>query len=224
MYRPLDIPVVTSAQGSGAEEPGRAAGRAGVRPGRLLRGREVDDGQRARAHRGPGDRPGQRGDRPRAAHLVLGAGAGAAGQDGRVGHRHARRAVVRARARGRGPADRPLPGARRRDRGSARAAARTTRAAPECALDAWVAEGHADPARLASLRRLLDARLGSDEPARGGAPERRKWKWTDRGPWRRPPRSPKAGTRHASRPSSRSGTEPSAPAPSLTSPSPAVSR
>ncbi|GAA2051508.1 ribosome small subunit-dependent GTPase A [Catenulispora yoronensis] len=35
--------------------------------------------------------------------------------------------------------------------------------APECALDAWVAEGHADPARLASLRRLLDARL-SGEP------------------------------------------------------------
>jgi ribosome biogenesis GTPase len=35
--------------------------------------------------------------------------------------------------------------------------------APECALDAWVAEGHADPARLSSLRRLLDSRLGGDE-------------------------------------------------------------
>ena len=34
--------------------------------------------------------------------------------------------------------------------------------APECALDAWVAEGHADPARLNSLRRLLDARLGAE--------------------------------------------------------------
>jgi ribosome biogenesis GTPase / thiamine phosphate phosphatase len=41
--------------------------------------------------------------------------------------------------------------------------------APECGLDAWVAEGHADPARLASLRRLLDARLGGDDPTRGGA-------------------------------------------------------
>jgi ribosome biogenesis GTPase len=30
--------------------------------------------------------------------------------------------------------------------------------APECGLDEYVAAGHADPARLASLRRLLDAR------------------------------------------------------------------
>lgn len=30
--------------------------------------------------------------------------------------------------------------------------------APDCALDAWVAGGHADPARLTSLRRLLTAR------------------------------------------------------------------
>ncbi|HZG06834.1 MAG TPA: ribosome small subunit-dependent GTPase A [Streptomyces sp.] len=29
---------------------------------------------------------------------------------------------------------------------------------PDCALDAWVADGHADPARLHSLRRLLAAR------------------------------------------------------------------
>ncbi|MFI5794752.1 ribosome small subunit-dependent GTPase A [Streptomyces sp. NPDC051677] len=29
---------------------------------------------------------------------------------------------------------------------------------PDCALDAWVAEGHADPARLYSLRRLLSTR------------------------------------------------------------------
>jgi ribosome biogenesis GTPase len=29
---------------------------------------------------------------------------------------------------------------------------------PECALDDWVAEGHSDPARLASLRRLLRSR------------------------------------------------------------------
>ncbi|MCX2969612.1 MULTISPECIES: ribosome small subunit-dependent GTPase A [Streptomyces] len=29
---------------------------------------------------------------------------------------------------------------------------------PECALDAWVADGHADPARLESLRRLLATR------------------------------------------------------------------
>ncbi|MEV0635098.1 ribosome small subunit-dependent GTPase A [Streptomyces sp. NPDC050619] len=29
---------------------------------------------------------------------------------------------------------------------------------PDCALDAWVAEGHADPARLYSLRRMLSTR------------------------------------------------------------------
>lgn len=44
-----------------------------------------------------------------------------------------------------------------RARRTARAAAPTT-AEPECALDAWVAEGHADPARLDSLRRLLATR------------------------------------------------------------------
>jgi ribosome biogenesis GTPase len=45
--------------------------------------------------------------------------------------------------------------------------------APECALDAWVAEGHADPARLSSLRRLLDARLGGDEADDRRAEDRR---------------------------------------------------
>jgi ribosome biogenesis GTPase len=34
---------------------------------------------------------------------------------------------------------------------------------PECALDAWVAAGHADPARLDSLRRLLRARTTGDD-------------------------------------------------------------
>ncbi|MFD4575761.1 ribosome small subunit-dependent GTPase A [Streptomyces sp. NPDC058417] len=34
---------------------------------------------------------------------------------------------------------------------------------PDCALDAWVADGHADPARLYSLRRLLSTR----EPTEG---------------------------------------------------------
>jgi ribosome biogenesis GTPase len=37
---------------------------------------------------------------------------------------------------------------------------------PECALDAWVAEGHAGPAgpsRLESLRRLLESRSGADD-------------------------------------------------------------
>ncbi len=33
-----------------------------------------------------------------------------------------------------------------------------------CALDAWVADGHAQAARLASFRRLLRAREGGDEP------------------------------------------------------------
>ena len=33
---------------------------------------------------------------------------------------------------------------------------------PECALDEWVASGHADPARLQSLRRLLRTREGTE--------------------------------------------------------------
>ena len=34
---------------------------------------------------------------------------------------------------------------------------------PECALDDWVAAGHSDPARLASLRRLLRSRTAPEE-------------------------------------------------------------
>jgi ribosome biogenesis GTPase len=34
---------------------------------------------------------------------------------------------------------------------------------PECALDDWVAGGHSDPARLASLRRLLRSRDREDD-------------------------------------------------------------
>ena len=34
---------------------------------------------------------------------------------------------------------------------------------PECALDAWVEAGHGDPARLASLRRLLRSRDVPDD-------------------------------------------------------------
>jgi ribosome biogenesis GTPase / thiamine phosphate phosphatase len=36
---------------------------------------------------------------------------------------------------------------------------------PDCALDEWVAQGHADPDRLASLRRLLRSRDEPDEPS-----------------------------------------------------------
>lgn len=36
---------------------------------------------------------------------------------------------------------------------------------PDCALDAWVAEGHAEPARLYSLRRLLASRDPREEEA-----------------------------------------------------------
>jgi ribosome biogenesis GTPase / thiamine phosphate phosphatase len=39
-----------------------------------------------------------------------------------------------------------------------------TPAEADCALDAWVADGHADPRRLASYRRLLASRSG-EEPA-----------------------------------------------------------
>ncbi|GII81588.1 putative ribosome biogenesis GTPase RsgA [Sphaerisporangium rufum] len=36
-----------------------------------------------------------------------------------------------------------------------------THRGPDCSLDAWVAEGHADPLRLATLRRLLASRDGA---------------------------------------------------------------
>lgn len=42
---------------------------------------------------------------------------------------------------------------------------------PDCGLDAWVAAGHSDPARLASLRRLLRSRDGSPEDPDGRADE-----------------------------------------------------
>lgn len=38
-----------------------------------------------------------------------------------------------------------------------------TASSPNCALEAWVAEGHADPRRLASYRRLLASRAGEIE-------------------------------------------------------------
>ncbi|GGS92139.1 putative ribosome biogenesis GTPase RsgA [Planobispora rosea] len=40
----------------------------------------------------------------------------------------------------------------------------------ECALDGWVAAGHADPARLTSLRRLLASREGTADDDRPAAP------------------------------------------------------
>ncbi|MGC1212858.1 MAG: ribosome small subunit-dependent GTPase A, partial [Micromonospora sp.] len=46
-----------------------------------------------------------------------------------------------------------------------------TAADVDCALDAWVAAGHADPRRLASYRRLLASRAGDEPP--GGSPDPR---------------------------------------------------
>jgi ribosome biogenesis GTPase len=40
----------------------------------------------------------------------------------------------------------------------------------ECALDDWVAAGHSDPARLASLRRLLRSRSGEDDTTTAPTP------------------------------------------------------
>jgi ribosome biogenesis GTPase len=38
-----------------------------------------------------------------------------------------------------------------------------THLAAECALDDWVRQGHADPTRLESLRRLLASREGTPD-------------------------------------------------------------
>jgi ribosome biogenesis GTPase len=45
-----------------------------------------------------------------------------------------------------------------------------TAAEEECALDAWVAAGRADPRRLASFRRLLASRAGEPDPSHAAGP------------------------------------------------------
>jgi len=47
--------------------------------------------------------------------------------------------------------------------GTAECPRRCSHDEPECALDAWVAAGRSDPARLDSLRRLLAARAATDD-------------------------------------------------------------
>ncbi|MGW0058495.1 ribosome small subunit-dependent GTPase A [Streptosporangium sandarakinum] len=44
----------------------------------------------------------------------------------------------------------------------------------DCALDAWVSAGHADPARLLSLRRLLASREGTADDDQPGGPDDRR--------------------------------------------------
>ncbi|MFC4560419.1 ribosome small subunit-dependent GTPase A [Nocardiopsis mangrovi] len=46
-----------------------------------------------------------------------------------------------------------------------------TAGTPGCALDVWLAEGRLDPARVASLRRLLSSREGDDHPEPSPQPE-----------------------------------------------------
>jgi ribosome biogenesis GTPase len=48
------------------------------------------------------------------------------------------------------------------EEGAAECPRACTHLQPDCALDAWVVAGHADPARLDSLRRLLTAREAAD--------------------------------------------------------------
>jgi ribosome biogenesis GTPase len=48
------------------------------------------------------------------------------------------------------------------EEGAAECPRACTHRQPDCALDAWVEAGHADPARLDSLRRLLTAREATD--------------------------------------------------------------
>ena len=111
---------------------------------------------------GPGGRHGQRGDRARPAHLVVGGGAAAARR--RLDHRHAGPAQLRARAhRRRTTWSRPSP---TWPRASAGCPPGCTHLSADCALDDWVAEHDASgalAARLDSLRRLLRSREGTDD-------------------------------------------------------------
>jgi ribosome biogenesis GTPase len=166
MYRPLDIPVVTSAQGSGATDlAARLAGRvsvlvgssgvgkstlvnklvptAGRATGRVnaVTGRGRHTSSSASALELPGKAGGWVIDTPGVRSFGL-------------AHVDVNRLIDHFPDLAAGTEECP--------RGCTHDSH-----APECALDAWVAEGHADPARLASLRRLLDARLGGDDLARG---------------------------------------------------------
>ena len=96
----------------------------------------------------------------RPAHVLVGDRAAAARRR-RLDHRHAGRARLRAgprRAGGR-------PGGAFPDLAERAAEAcptHCTHRQDDCSLDAWVAEGHADPSRLDSLRRLLASREGDE--------------------------------------------------------------
>ena len=112
------------------------------------------------AGRAVGD--GQRGDRARPAHLVVGGRAAAARR--RLDHRHPGAAQLRAGAyRRRTASCAPSP---TWPRASPACPPGCTHLTADCALDAWVAEHDDDgalAARLDSLRRLLRSREGTDD-------------------------------------------------------------
>jgi ribosome biogenesis GTPase / thiamine phosphate phosphatase len=172
MYRPLDVPIVVSAQGSGvAELAERLAGRKSVLVGSSGVGKSTMVNQLVpTAFRATGrvNAVTGRGRHTSSSALAL----ELPGEDGGwvidtpgvrsfgLAHVDVNRLIDHFPDLAAGTGDCP--------RGCTHDSN-----APECALDAWVAEGHADPARLSSLRRLLDARLGGDDSDDRRAEDRR---------------------------------------------------
>ena len=173
-YAPLGVRYLVTGRPLARAEPGRAAGAAGrpdQRSRRPFRRGQVHPGQRPDPGRRPGGRHGQRGDRARPAHLVVGGRAAPAGR--RLDHRHAGAAQLRPRAHLGRPGGGGLPRPGRRGR---QLPAGLHPPGPDCALDAWVAEHDetgALAARLDSLRRLLRSREGADDLRARGVTRRR---------------------------------------------------
>ncbi len=168
-YADLDLTVLVTGRGDGRTVLGLRHGRGGtdradVRAGRALRRRQVDPGERAGAGRGPGHRQRHR-RRQGPAHLDLGGGAATARR--RLGDRHPRRPIVRLwptspRTTCCETFDDLLPA-------TVDCPPNCDHTGPDgdglgtgCALDGWVAAGHATPGRLASFRRLLASRAAAD--------------------------------------------------------------
>ena len=150
--------------------------RAGLGHGRALRGGQVDPGQPAGAGRRPGGRRGQR-DRPGPAHLDQRGGAAAAARAGRRRATRAGSSTPRASAASGWPTSRRTACCTASPtwcEGTVDCPPNCEHTADEadCALDAWVAAGKADPRRLASYRRLLASRAGEGDAREPSDPRR----------------------------------------------------
>ena len=159
-YRSLGVPWVVTQRGGDLTELRERLRRPDQRADRAQRRRQVHPGQRAGPRRAPRRRRRQRRHRPRPAHLDVGADAGAARRDGGAAAGSSTRPGIRsfglAHVR---PEDliEAFPDLDEMTEDCPRGCTHGTDE-PECGLDEAVARGEADPERVESFRRLLEAR------------------------------------------------------------------